>query len=51
MGIDVYNNHAVIYPHYKDNWKMKISPYQKLKPLDKINHRLALQNNRSFYQR
>lgn len=31
MGIDVDNNHAMIYPHYKGNWKMNISPYQKFK--------------------
>ena len=30
MGIDVDNNVAMIYPHYKGNWRINISPYQKL---------------------
>jgi hypothetical protein len=28
MGIEVHSNHAMIYPHYKGNWAMKVNPYQ-----------------------
>ena len=31
LGINVENNHAIIYPHYKGNWTTNTSPYQKLK--------------------
>ena len=34
MGIDVNNNHATIYPHYKGSWTMAISPYPKLEAIE-----------------
>ena len=34
MGIDVNNNQAMIYPHYKGSWTMAISPYQKLEAIE-----------------
>ena len=28
MGIEVHSNHAMIYPHHKGNWAIKVNPYQ-----------------------
>ncbi len=30
MGIQVHLNHAMIYPHYKGNWRVETSPYQAI---------------------